>query len=593
MTKNLGGRWGAAQRRVLNCKATARRAGVLLEAFEPRTLLSAVYYVVGDATPRDATHFRLITDALAAAVAGDTVQLEPGAFAAAGTVTISAGLTLQGDPAVPATSNLPLALTVAASNVTLNNLSLTTVSVNAGVNNLTVEHSLVNSVTETAAATGNGSNTYLDDKFTGTLVLRGNTQAGAATNDLVDDSSFASAQPVVIDISHADGTILRSNTIQGAALTQIGIALNSSQNVNIHDNIIHLGQEGPGSAGTIAIQITNSDSAATQVNLTNNTLATDGRGTGLVLLITAGANYSVLAQGNDFHGNFTGVAITGDGSASATALGNIDLGGGAQSSVGGNNFRSFDGTTARSYAITVTNAQSVTNTVFALNDIFATGVSPALVIKDATHNSGTGTINVTTELDVDHAFVQLLYHHFLGRSASMGELNSWVTLLPTLGRGGISSAIGRSTEALQRVVDKIYLNYLGRHAEASGLNSWVALIQGGGTVDQVRQGVLASAEYAARTPMDFVQSLYLRLLNRVAAPAELLAWDNSGLTHTQIAHAFLQAPEYLQDAVQDDYQGLLHRTPSTADVNAWLATGMDLYSIRLAIAGTDEFAKDD
>jgi hypothetical protein len=56
----------------------------------------------------------------------------------------------------------------------------------------------------------------------------------------------------------------------------------------------------------------------------------------------------------------------------------------------------------------------------------------------------------------DSGFVQSLYTHLLGRTASPSEVAAWLNLLPSLGRVGVASALLGSSECRSDAVEALY-----------------------------------------------------------------------------------------------------------------------------------------
>lgn len=74
-------------------------------------------------------------------------------------------------------------------------------------------------------------------------------------------------------------------------------------------------------------------------------------------------------------------------------------------------------------------------------------------------------------------------------------------------------------------VKSLYLKYMGRAADAGGLNGYINFLAGSGTIEQVIDGLVGSAEYFARhgnNNTQFVQGLYHDILGRSASNAEVL-----------------------------------------------------------------------
>lgn len=99
----------------------------------------------------------------------------------------------------------------------------------------------------------------------------------------------------------------------------------------------------------------------------------------------------------------------------------------------------------------------------------------------------------------DAAWVQAMYRDVLGRSASPGEISSWVaTISQGVSRYSVAMGFLLSTERLATRVDEQYLHLLGRHIDPQGLTTWVRIIQGGGRFEGVIGGIVASEEYYHR-----------------------------------------------------------------------------------------------
>src|SRR5262249_29818850 len=152
----------------------------------------------------------------------------------------------------------------------------------------------------------------------------------------------------------------------------------------------------------------------TSAFLNVNQIKTHGFGTGLEIELgpDAASVIDLRVQGNDFHTNRIGVLVqTQNGGTSAAPLTGIDLGGGNQTSLGGNDFRSFNvAATADAGAIVLSNIAATQGTLHAQRNLFASGVSVATVVSDPNKN-----VDTTNNLTGDAAFVQALYVNFLGR----------------------------------------------------------------------------------------------------------------------------------------------------------------------------------
>ena len=106
-------------------------------------------------------------------------------------------------------------------------------------------------------------------------------------------------------------------------------------------------------------------------------------------------------------------------------------------------------------------------------------------------------------------------------------------------------------------MDGLYLKLLNRPSDSGGRTSFVNVLQHGGTVEQVISAMVASPEYSTLTggtDAGFVQSLYSKLLGRVASPGEVAGWVSvvPSLGRSGVANAFLRSGEFRFDVVLRD-----------------------------------------
>src|SRR5438552_11668822 len=108
--------------RRLRCRSGRSRP--CLEQLEPR-LAPASVFVVPTTQDQDSIHFHYLSEALTAAGPGGLVTIEPGASPQIGVVMVTQdGVTIQGDPRMPASILPACRLQVLASNVRVTNLHL-------------------------------------------------------------------------------------------------------------------------------------------------------------------------------------------------------------------------------------------------------------------------------------------------------------------------------------------------------------------------------------------------------------------------------------------------------------------------------------
>jgi len=395
------------------------------------------------------------------------------------------------------------------------------------------------------------------------------------------------------------GLTIRSNTISTASNIGIFVSGAAPQGLQLIANSINLG----GGNGDIYIS---GSTTAVSCFISGNQLSSNNLSPGLVFNLASGTLFAKV-QGNDFQDNVIGVEVTGTGSVAG-----IDLGGGSQGSLGGNDFRSFIASSTPSIAAILTQAGS-TGTIFAQRNLFSSrAISPGTVCYTV-GASIDPSIN-STALTGNAAFVETLFIDFLhraGDTTNPADAGGWVNALNGggLNQGQVANDILRSAESLGDILDRLYLKILGRQADPVGQTAFVNLLENGGTIEQVTIDMLSSAEYAADTGSDaaFIQSLYYKILGRIPSNVEVQGWLNAlpSLGRAGVASGFLFSAEARGDAVEQLYGAplaspisvasllpdLLQRTspPSAGEVAGWVNSGLDLLSLEAALAGSGEF----
>jgi hypothetical protein len=219
------------------------------------------------------------------------------------------------------------------------------------------------------------------------------------------------------------------------------------------------------------------------------------------------------------------------------------------------------------------------------------------------------------DLTPDEHFVRGLYSDFLGRPGTRTELDGWVSLLPGLGPEGVAAGIIRSEEALKRVVDSFYHTFLARPADSAGEQGWVNYLEGGGTEEVMLDGFLSTPEFAnvanrligsADADSNFVQALYILVLERPGQPSEITAWLNllPRMGRAGVADAFDHSVEFRTGALRTLYgdpslpapiqlffPDLLrrHTPPSAGEVSGWATSPYDMLSVEGFLAASSEY----
>jgi hypothetical protein len=239
----------------------------------------------------------------------------------------------------------------------------------------------------------------------------------------------------------------------------------------------------------------------------------------------------------------------------------------------------------------------------------------AVTVRSPYGNSAAVPADVFTYIDpvtsgANQRFVAQLYVDLLQRTGGTAEVAGWTSLLDQgTPRSQVVQSFETSQERLGLLVDGLYTRLLGRPSDPGGRQGFIHWMQAGATLEQITVTMVTSQEYANSNASDaaFVQSLYSKVLGRVAGGSEVAAWVSAlaGLGRAGMANAFVGSFEFRADAVQQLYgftsapaaspasllARLLHRAaaPSPAEVNGWASSGLDLLRIEALFAGTDEF----
>jgi hypothetical protein len=198
-------------------------------------------------------------------------------------------------------------------------------------------------------------------------------------------------------------------------------------------------------------------------------------------------------------------------------------------------------------------------------------------------------------------FVAQVYLDLLNRPVDAGGLASWTTALANgFARTQVVMAIEGSVEYDTDLVQNLYQQYLHRTGEVAGVSGWVTYLQASGSISQLRDFFIGSAEYfvtrGGGTNAGFLSALYQDALNRTIDPSGAASWGQvlaqAQLSRAQVAAAIFSSLEYRQDLVQSFYQEFLRRPADQGGLNTFvnlLQAGATEQNIIAFIMGSDEY----
>jgi hypothetical protein len=171
----------------------------------------------------------------------------------------------------------------------------------------------------------------------------------------------------------------------------------------------------------------------------------------------------------------------------------------------------------------------------------------------------------------NRGFVEQLYRNALSREGDEAGVAHWTNALDTgeMSRGQVMAGFSESAEHIEQLrpvveaglwdineasasVARLYYAALDRTPDAGGAINWTTAIEGGASLADVADAFVFSPEfqgkYASLSNEQFVEHLYLNVLDRPADPAGLESWTNSlntgQMDRADVVLGFSEAPEH-------------------------------------------------
>lgn len=199
------------------------------------------------------------------------------------------------------------------------------------------------------------------------------------------------------------------------------------------------------------------------------------------------------------------------------------------------------------------------------------------------------------------SFVAHLYLDLLGRAADTAGLTYFTTALANgqMSRAQVAATFIGEGEYRVHEVTGAYSQLLRRAPDVGGLAYWSGVLASGGTINQVKAGLLASDEYfhliGGGTHSGYLAALYHDALGRDIDAGAAQWWSQLlalGQPRAAVVSAVLTSSEYVHDEVNGLYVSLLNRTPDGAGLTYFQQALTAGYSPELAtavIAASDEY----
>ncbi|HEV3079761.1 MAG TPA: DUF4214 domain-containing protein [Gemmataceae bacterium] len=610
----------------------------------------STFFVEPMGFPVDSAHVHTLQDALNAAVAKDTIQIEPGATIASLGNTSGA--------ATPASTLAAPSLT-GASSITVNNYIGAGEVIQVGTGGALVESDLV--LSSALASSGQFTltlkqplaNAHVAGDRVDTLGQLGIGKAIAVQGDTVGGQVTLNT-PLVI-WGGTSGVLLRTLTFNSTLTLMAG-----SNATTILNSVLGAVTEAASPASNGGHNLFREVTFTGPVTLNGNP---SGTNTGDQILnsqfqgalLTLTGNDGTLLQNNVFNdaGNVSAITVTSSqnvqltGNKITVVNGGGLLNGPADITIGSattgtlsvtliNNTFSTAGTGVGVFVLTPTNTGGNIRVFLQGNDFHynfigladqgdgSNGSNSAGIIDAGVGVLGSlGGNNFRQFLKSDATAGNRFAIYIFGTQGAAGNINAEDNLFSTstpvdvikdfadntaagapLLPGSGTITVGTKTQQLsaeQQFVQSLFNDFLGRSGTQDELNGWVALLPTVGHAG-VGNSIIHSPEALTR----LVDSFYEKFLGRPADSAGEAGWVSfmqKGGTLEQLTANFVASPEYYDrqnslnnspDAafVQSLYNVLLGRVGTNSEVGGWvakLATGTSRTAVALAITQSAEF----
>jgi hypothetical protein len=588
-----------------------------LDLLEDR-LTPTLLKVAAIAGPASSNTFTTLSQAIAAAKSGDTIQIQAGAHPGSGIVTQD-NLTIQGNPGagslgLQSTGALVGSITLLGNKDKLANLSVGTVVIGVGATGETIANSLVygQGVAQTLGNgsdfAANGNNTISGCTFlNGANVKLGNLSGSAletAANDTVSNNVFWNPVASAITVQNETaGLAITGNRIEHSDPSSGQAFIMATDCVGtISGNAIHL-VAAAGSAGILA-----QDSSVINTQTTNLTIASNVVTTNQTAIaiqrFSLTDSFAVSVTNNTLASSGIGLALTGNGAAGGNDYGKL--------TISGNDFRGFTGAAGNSAVVAtdsnafVAVAPSTANKVTAQGNIFSANNPQTLI---STVNAAVTTIDISKPLTGTPAALTAMFQTLGGGPPTAAQLSALAKASPL----AQAQAATTSSQAAKVFADDLFVSLLGRAPLAAEEQTWITnLTKGRWTQEQAIVSFVTSAEYVGKVTQSngspnraWIASLFTNLLGRLGSGPEIndTLSKMSTIGKSGIAKIMVSSAEFRSNQVAAMYgagnvgvldaPNILKRKapPSAADLKGWVSSTFDLRSIAARLLATNEFAQ--
>jgi hypothetical protein len=196
-----------------------------------------------------------------------------------------------------------------------------------------------------------------------------------------------------------------------------------------------------------------------------------------------------------------------------------------------------------------------------------------------------------------------LYRDILGRQADSAGLAAGLIYLGSHTHGEYALTLLTLDEYRILLIRGWYHGFLGRPATMGEIDTQLSSLNGGAKDENVMAFILGSGEYfnqarVGGTNSGFVTAIYQDLLGRSPSPSDLTTWVGFLGTHTrgEMAQILLTSAEYQTDIIQAWYHRFLSRAASPGEVTAARgalngAGGTDEQVIAVVLGSVEYFSR--
>jgi hypothetical protein len=500
--------------------------------------------------------FATLSQAVTTAVSGDTIEILAGANPGSATVTQD-NLTIIGDPSggyqgQQASGTVVPNLVLLGNNDTVRGLVVGSLNIGIGATGQTISNCLFSGQGVTQAfgdafsIPSDGNNTVVGCTFVNganvTLGNSGGSSFDTSANDNISNNVFWNPVLYAIQVQNEIGGLVIANNRITHTDPNTGLAFIEATDCT-----------GTISGNTVTLSAANGaigilandnpfDLGSTSLTISSNVVTSNVTGIAVQHFSTTDS-FSVAVVNNSLAGNHVGLGLTGNAGGAGSDYGSL--------TIAGNDFRGYTGINGNLAIAAIEGPSSgtprITTQLTAQGNIFSVGSTqtPSLISVPA----GT-VIDPSNPLTGGGGNLTAMFQTLGGGPPTAAQFAAYANRSLQVQ----ANAAATSSQAEAVFVGNLYVSLLGRVGAAAEITGWTNVMTSAHlSQEDVIVGFVTSTEYYNKVAFNssnplgaWIGSLYVNLLGRVAGGSEINGWLSiaPGLSRAAIAGGFVGSLEF-------------------------------------------------